>query len=121
FHGIKIEDTRDCLLACLRRLADPKNATEFEAQFKRTETLWEAISPDECLYPLRKQYTWLCSMYVAHRRRNRRVQATHEELAAKTRELIEQHTSFMAVAEDVPVYLIDENYLTRVKELPTAA
>jgi type I restriction enzyme, R subunit len=121
FHGIKIEDTRDCLLACLRRLADPKNATEFEAQFKRTETLWEAISPDESLYPLRSQYTWLCSMYVAHRRRNRRVQATHEELAAKTRELIQKHTTFMDVAEDVPVYRIDANYLTRVQELPTAA
>jgi type I restriction enzyme, R subunit len=121
FHGIKIEDTRDCLLACLRRLADPKNTTEFEAQFKRTETLWEAISPDECLYPMRYQYAWLCGMYVAHRRRNRRVLASHEELAAKTRELIQQNTSFMDMAEDVPVYRIDDKYLTRVQELPTAA
>lgn len=121
FNGIKIEDTRDCLLACLRRLAEPKNATEFEAQFKRTETLWEAISPDECLYPLRHQYNWLCSMYVAHRRRNRRVLASHEEPAAKTRELIEQNTIFMKMAEEVPVYRIDDKYLTRVQELPTAA
>jgi type I restriction enzyme R subunit len=121
FHGIKIEDTRDCLLACLRRLADPKNATEFEAQFKRTETLWEAISPDECLYPHRYQYNWVCGMYVAHRRRNRRVLASHEELAAKTRELISQNTTFMDMAEEVPVYRIDDKYLTRVKELPTAA
>lgn len=121
FHGIRIEDTRDCLLACLRRLADPKNATEFESQFKRTETLWEAISPDECLYPMRHQYNWLCGMYVAHRRRNRRVLATHEELAAKTRELIEDNTAFMNMAEDVPVFRIDDKYLTRVQELPTAA
>jgi type I restriction enzyme R subunit len=60
-------------------------------------------------------------MYVAHRRRNRRVLASHEELAAKTRELIQQNTSFMNMAEDVPVYRIDDKYLTRVKELPTAA
>src|SRR5260370_32183764 len=34
FEGIKIEDTRDCLLACLRRLEGEK-AKEFETQFKR--------------------------------------------------------------------------------------
>ncbi len=121
FHDINIEDTRDCLLACLRRLADPQKATEFEAQFKRTETLWEAISPDECLYPHRYKYSWLCGMYVAHRRRNRRALASHEELAAKTRELIQQNTTFIDMAEDVPVYRIDDKYLTRVLELPTAA
>src|SRR5207302_1461536 len=52
---------------------------------------------------------------------NRRVLASHEELAAKTRDLIQQNTSFMAMAENVPVYRIDDKYLTRVRELPTPA
>src|SRR5205085_5503429 len=69
FDGIKIEDTRACLLACLRRLADVDTAHSFETQFKRTEVLWEAVSPDDCLYPFRHQYTWLCGIYIAHRRR----------------------------------------------------
>src|SRR5262249_34256863 len=111
FDGIKIEDTRDCLLACLRRLGEGQNGHEFEAQFKRMEVLWEAIAPDECLYPHRRQYAWLCSMYIAHRRRNRRVQATHEELAAKTRQLIQEHTEILNIAEDLPAYKIDANYL----------
>jgi type I restriction enzyme R subunit len=119
FKGIKIEDTRDCLMECLRRLADLQTAQDFEAQFKRTQVLWEALSPDECLYPYRHEYTWLCGIYVAHRRRNRRRPDTREELAAKTRELIQAHTSFMDIAEDVPVYRIDENYLMKVQELPT--
>ncbi len=119
FEGIKIEDTRDCLMACLRRLADLRIGQEFEAQFKRTEVLWEALSPDECLYPHRHEYTWLCGMYIAHRRRNRRTLATHEELATKTRELIQEHTTFMEIAEDLPVYRIDEKYLVKVRELPT--
>lgn len=121
FKGINIEDTRDCLMACLRRLADVRVAQEFEAQFKRTEVLWEALSPDESLYPFRKEYAWLCGMYIAHRRRNRRSVTTHEELAAKTRELIQQHTTFMDIAEDVPVYRIDEDYLVKVRDLPTPA
>jgi len=121
FEGIKIEDTRDCLMACLQRLAEDLTAHEFEAQFKRMEVLWEAIAPDECLYPHRKEYAFLCTMFIAHRRRNRRVQATHEELAAKTRDLIQEHTTIMDVAENLPVYKIDANYLTLVHELPTPA
>ena len=110
FTGIQREDTRDCLMACLRRLADPGVALEFETQFKRMETLWESLSPDECLYDFRQDYTWLTSIYIAHRRRNRRALATHEELSVKTRELIQQHTEFMEIAEEVPVYKIDANY-----------
>jgi type I restriction enzyme R subunit len=121
FEGIAIEDTRDCLLACLRRLAEEQTAREFEAQFKRTEVLWEAIAPDECLYPHRKSYAFLCTMYIAHRRRNRRVQATHEELAAKTRQLIHDHIDVLDIAENLPVYKIDANYLTHVQNMPSAA
>ncbi len=121
FDGITIEDTRDCLLACLRGLADEQAARDFEAQFRRTEVLWEAISPDESLYPHRRAYAWLCSIYIAHRRRSHRAQATHEELAAKTRALIGEHTTFMGIAEDIPIYKIDAAYLTRVQELPSPA
>ncbi len=117
FHGIKKEDTRQCLLECLRRLADEERARQFETQFKRLEVLWEALSPDECLYDYRFDYAWLCGIYIAHRRRNRRALASHEELAAKTRELIRQHTTFMDIAEDVPVYRIDQDYLVKVTEL----
>jgi type I restriction enzyme R subunit len=121
FTGIQREDTRDCLMACLRRLADPSVALEFETQFKRMETLWESLSPDECLYDFRHDYNWLTSIYIAHRRRNRRALATHEELSVKTRELIQQHTEFMEIAEEVPVYKIDANYLTKVGQLPSVA
>jgi type I restriction enzyme, R subunit len=121
FEGIKIADTRDCLMAALRALVDPDTAKAFETQFKRTETLWEALSPDESLYPHRFLYGWLCGIYIAHRRRNRRVIATSEELAIKTREVIQQHTTFFKIVEDVPVYKIDANYLTKVRDLPTPA
>lgn len=119
FEGIKIEDTRACLMACLRKLANDETGREFETQFKRMEVLWEAISPDECLYPHRRAYAFLCSMYIAHRRRNRRVLATHDELAAKTRQLIQEHMAILQIAEDLPVYKIDANYLTEVRNLPT--
>lgn len=119
FHGIRRDGSRESLFACLRRLVNPEIALQFEAQFKRTQVLWEAISPDECLYPYRHDYAWICSVYIAHRRRNRREQVSYEALAAKTREMIQKYTEFKGIVEMVPVYRIDDKYLTQVKELPT--
>ncbi len=121
FEGIKIEDTRACLLAALRRLSDPEAAKLFEHNFKSLERLWEAISPDPVLYPHRFNYNWLCTIYLAHRRRQRGPTTTYGELAAKTRQLIEENTRFLSIAESLPAYKIDANYLSNLDELPTAA
>jgi type I restriction enzyme R subunit len=121
FEGIVIEDTRTCLLGALRRLRDPDAARNFEHNFKSLEALWEAISPDPCLYPHRQAYRWLCGIYVAHRRRLAGEKASYQELAAKTRKLIEENLTFMSFAESSPVYKIDANYLTKLQDLPTPA
>ena len=121
FAGIRIADTKDCLLACLLRLKDEAEAKQFRDDFKHLETLWEALSPDECLYPHGRDYSFLCGMYLAYLRRNRRQRATNEELAAKTRKLIREHSTFLAIAEGVPVYVIDADYIAKTKELPTPA
>jgi type I restriction enzyme, R subunit len=119
FDGIVIEDTRECLLAALRRLRDPDAGRGFEESFKSLERLWEAVAPDPALYPHRREYNWLCSMYVAYRRRQRGSQVTYGELSAKTRALIEENTTFMHEAETLPVFRIDKDYVTKVEQLPT--
>ena len=88
FEGITIADTRECLLTALRSLREADVAKTFEQNFKSLERLWEAVAPDPCLYPHRYQYNWLCSIYVAHRRRQRGSKDTYGELSAKTRQLI---------------------------------
>lgn len=119
FEGITIEDTRACLLAALRRLRDPDAAKVFEQNFKSLERLWEAVAPDPCLYPHRHEYNWLCGIYVAHRRRQRGSRATYGELSAKTRQLIEENTTFIREAEALPVFKIDKDYVTKIDELPS--
>ena len=123
FSDITIADTRDCLLAALRRLSNPDTAKLFEHNFKSLERLWEAVSPDPCLYPHRHVYGWLCSIYIAHRRRQRGAasQATYGELSAKTRALIEENTTFMDTALAMPVFKIGKDYLSQLDHLPTAA
>jgi type I restriction enzyme, R subunit len=121
FRDIRIEDTRECLLSALRRLRDPEAARNFEHDFKSLERLWEAVAPDPCLYELRWQYNWLCGIYIGHRRRTRGKKSTYGELAAKTRKLIEDNTTFVDLAEDLPVYKIDSNYMSQLDELPSPA
>lgn len=121
FEGITIADTRECLLAALRRLRDPEAAKNFEHNFRSLERLWEAVAPDPCLYPHRYQYNWLCGIYVAHRRRQRGSKDTYGELSAKTRQLIQENTTFLDIAESLPVFKIDKDYVTKLDELPTPA
>jgi type I restriction enzyme R subunit len=121
FDGIAIADTRECLLAALRRLRDLEAAKNFEHNFRSLERLWEAVAPDPCLYPYRHQYNWLCGIYVAHRRRQRGSQGTYGELSAKTRQLIQENTTFVDIAESLPVFKIDKDYVTKLGELPTPA
>jgi type I restriction enzyme R subunit len=121
FEGIAIADTRDCLLAALRRLRDAEIAKTFEHNFKSLERLWEAVSPDPVLYEHRYTYKWLCGIYIAHRRRKSGTKTTYGELAAKTKQLIEENTEFINIAEALPVFKIDENYATDLAELPTPA
>jgi type I restriction enzyme R subunit len=110
--GIQVADTRECLLSALRRLNDPDAAKNFEHNFKSLERLWEAVAPDPCLYEHRYTYNWLCSIYIAHRRRQRGSQSTYGELSAETRKLIEENTGFIRIAEALPVYKIDKDYIT---------
>ena len=121
FEGIAIEDTRECLLTALRQLREPEAAKNFEQNFRSLERLWEAVSPDPCLYPHRIEYNWLCGIYVAHRRRQRGSTATYGELSAKTKELIEENTTFVEMAESLPVLKIDQDYAGKLDALPTPA
>ena len=121
FGGIAIEDTRECLLSALGRLRKPEAAKNFEQNFRSLERLWEAVSPDPCLYPHRIEYNWLCGIYVAHRRRQRGSTATYGELSAKTKQLIEENTTFIEMAESLPVLKIDQDYAGKMDALPTPA
>lgn len=121
FKGIQIADTRECLLAALRRVRDADAAKNFEHNFKSLERLWEAVAPDPCLYEHRYTYNWLCGIYIAHRRRQRGTQGTYGELSTKTRQLIEGNTTFIDLVEELPVYKIDKDHITKLSELPTPA
>ncbi|MCE5216045.1 type I restriction endonuclease subunit R [bacterium] len=119
FAGIELEDSVQCLLACLRRLeSPPERQAEFERRFRQTQALWEAIMPDPDLYAYRHSYAWLCDFYMAYVKRFKREDTTNlAAYGAKTRELILEHTHILDVQRDLPLYRIDENYLVLIHDL----
>lgn len=121
FDGIKREDTRECYRATGKRLRAKDVAQRFTSAFKRLETLWEVVSPDPVLYALGRDFAWLCGVYVSYRRSIQRRRETREALAIKTRELVRQHTTFLDVAEEMPVFKIDADYVVKTRQLPTPA
>lgn len=118
--GIALDDTKGCLTACRTQLQSEEAWKAFKDDFRHLETLWEALSPDECLYPHRKEYAALCAVYVGCRRRKDRIDNTFEELGAKTRKLIRDNATFAEVMTATPVYKIDADYLAKARQLPTA-
>jgi type I restriction enzyme R subunit len=62
-----------------------------------------------------------CGIYVAHRRRQRGSRDTYGELSAKTKELIERNTTFVEMAQSLPLLRIDQDYAGKLDELPTPA
>ena len=122
FEGITIADTRECLLAALRALG-PRCGQELRAQLQEPRTAVGGGGARSL--PLRHRYTynWLCGIYVAHRRRQQGAgkQDTYGELSAKTRQLIQENTTFIDMAESLPVFKIDKDYVTKLDELPTPA
>jgi len=121
FDGIKREDTRECYRATGKQLRKRDVAQRFKSAFKRLETLWEAVSPDALLYPLGRDFAWLCGVYISYQRSINRRPETREALAVKTREIVREHTTFLDVAEEMPVYKIDADYVVKTRKLPTPA
>lgn len=121
FKGFTIEDSRECLLAARRVLSTPEASSNFEQNFRNLNRLWEAVSPDPCLYPLRFQYKWLTGVYIDHRRSRNLSKSGWAELSAKTRALIEEFTEFREVVDNLPIIKIDSKSLADLDKLPSPA
>lgn len=121
FKDITKEDTRNCLIAALRQLSDPDAAKNFEHNFKSLERFWEALSPDQCLHDYRRKYNLLCGIHLAYKAMKTGRKATYGELSAKTRKLIEENTKLIDIAEKIPIFKIDSDYIRKVEDLPTPA
>jgi type I restriction enzyme R subunit len=98
---------------------DDEKREEFDRLFRNVRILYETLQPDEFLRPYIRDYAWLCKFYMLYRKKfypKEHFEITDED-GAKTRELIREHVDVYEIEDEFPTYKLDENYLTKIKDM----
>ena len=88
--------------------------------YRNRRVLYEALQPDEQLRDYVRPYAWLTKLYMLYRKKfypdaSKSIEATDED-AARTRELIREHIDVDALETEFPTYVLDEHFLTKLKD-----
>jgi type I restriction enzyme R subunit len=92
---------------------------KFENGYGKIRQLYEVLEPDDFLMPYRADYIWLSKLYMVYRKKFYPLERfeTAPEDGAKTRELIREHVDIDEIKREFPTYVLDENYLTKLKDI----
>jgi type I restriction enzyme, R subunit len=102
---------------------EPKRE-RFELGYRNLSLLWEALHPDPFLIEFESSYLWLGRLWMYYSKEfYPRTQKFETDPAdgAKTRELIRQHVDVEELKQDLPTYVLDADYLTKLKDRPPDA
>ncbi len=124
FSNIPRDGTHQSAMQALIMLNDDDEKREdFERLFRDVRILYETLEPDEFLRPFIGDYSWLCKLYMLYRKKfypKEHFEITEED-GAKTRQLITEHVDVKQIEDDFPTYKLDENYLTKIKDMNPGA
>jgi type I restriction enzyme R subunit len=124
FKDIDRTGSYESLMKALTFLNQNEPARDkFEELYRNVRILYEALQPDEFLADYEREYAWLTKMWMAYRKKfypAERFEISEED-GAKTRELIRQNVSMEELKRDFPTYALNEEYLTKIQELPPDA
>jgi type I restriction enzyme R subunit len=98
---------------------NPELRKQFEKEFRNTRILFETLQPDEFLRDYLREYEWLCKFYMLYRKKfypKEHFEITQED-GAKTRQLIREFVDVAELEEEFPTYVLDEKYLTKIKDM----
>jgi type I restriction enzyme R subunit len=92
---------------------------KFENGYAKIRQLYELLEPDDFLMPHRADYVWLSKLYMVYRKKFYPLNKfeTAAEDGAKTRDLIREHVDVGQIKKEFPTYVLDENYLTKLKDI----
>ncbi|MEW6669413.1 MAG: HsdR family type I site-specific deoxyribonuclease [Thermodesulfobacteriota bacterium] len=122
FAGFEKKGDRETIMAILAWLNvnEPKRE-KFELGYRNLCVLWETLHPDPFLVEFEANYLWLSRvwMYYAKEFYPRGMKyETDPADGAKTRELIRQHVDIDELKRNMPVYVLDADYITKLKDHP---
>jgi type I restriction enzyme, R subunit len=113
---------RDNLMAILAwfNLNEPKRE-KFELGYRNLSLLWETLHPDKFLVDHEPGYLWLTRLWLYYIKSfypaGQKFETDPGD-GAKTRELIRQHVDVDQLRRDIPTYVLDADYLTKIKDEP---
>jgi hypothetical protein len=95
---------------------------KFELSYKNLSLLWETLHPDRFLVEHEANYLWLSRVWMYYVKAFYKSSSSKFETdpadGAKTRELIRQHVDVDQIKNDLPTYVLDTDYLTKIKDDP---
>lgn len=115
------DGSHDAFITAMKILRDVEAAEkQFDTGYRNLRVLYEALQPDEQLRDFVRPYAWLTKLYMLYRKKfypdaSKSIEATEED-AARTRELIREHIDVDALETEFPTYVLDEHFLTKLKD-----
>jgi len=113
------DGSHDAFIAAMKILRDDEGAEkQFDTGYRNLRVLFEALQPDEQLRDFIRPYAWLTKLYMLYRKKfypESALETTPED-AARTRELIREHIDVQEIEKEFPTYVLDENFLTKLKD-----
>jgi type I restriction enzyme, R subunit len=112
------DGSHDAFIAAMKILRDQEGAEkQFDTGYRNLRVLYEALQPDEQLRDYVRPYTWLTKVYILYRKKfypEAALEATEDD-AARTKDLIREHIDVKELEKDFPTYVLDEHFLTKLK------
>jgi type I restriction enzyme, R subunit len=94
---------------------------KFEHGYRSLSQFWETLHPDAFLVDYEANYLWLSRIWIYYVKSfypKGEGFETDPADGAKTRELIREHVDVEQLKRDLPTYVLDADYLTKIKDVP---
>jgi type I restriction enzyme R subunit len=122
FTEFEKKGDRETIMAILAwlNINEPKRE-KFELGYRNLSLLWETLHPDPFLVEHEANYLWLARLWMYYAKEfypSGMKYETDPADGAKTRELIRQHVDVEELKRNMPVYVLDADYLTKLKDTP---
>ena len=106
------------LWQCLKYIENYKLEPRVNDVYKRLQVAYETIAPDPFLLGYQKDYKWATEIVIALRQMNGNKKPNVTDYLANTRKLIQEHVDIGKIDQTAPVFVVDDNYLRKIDELP---
>ncbi len=104
------------LIAAQDCLVGNEKKDAFAAQFNVLKRFWEAIHPDEFLYPFRKDFKWLAQVYESVKPVGGVGSLLWESLGPETIKLIHENTEIERIRDDIDEFVMDAQSVFELTE-----